>query len=330
MALVAFPPPGRLDPKRLPAISSLVPRKGDANKGRQLMAASARNDMQCMKCHMVRGVGGQIGPDLSMIGKKGSRENLFESILFPSKAIADQYLTWQIETKAGVALQGLIVEETDTHVTLRDANGKDNRIDKKQIEMRTKSLKSLMPEDLLVYMTEDDLVNIVEYLQTLKTASLSPDFWHIVGPFANGPNDQGLDVVYAPEKAIDLKATYKGKTAEVSWRTVKPDGQGYVDLMTFFAGQSDDILSYLYREIDSPIDQDGTVLIGVDDAAKLWINGELVHTSREHVAAQPEHHRVAVKLKKGTNRILLKITNGNGPHGFYFALTSEQELKTVK
>ena len=95
--------------------------------------------MQCLKCHTVRGVGGSIGPDLSMIGKKASRENLFESILYPSKAIADQYVNWNVETKKGVTVTGLLVEETPDHILLRDANGKDTRIDKKDIDARSKN-----------------------------------------------------------------------------------------------------------------------------------------------------------------------------------------------
>ncbi len=167
-ALIAFPPPARLDPKKLPSIATLVARTGDAERGKQLIAASAKNDMQCLKCHTIQGAGGQIGPDLSLIGKKASKENLLESILQPSKAIADQYLTWQIETKKGLSLTGLLVEETPTTVTLRDGNGKDTKIDKKDIDSREKSPKSLMPEDLLAYMTEDDLVDIVAYLFGLK------------------------------------------------------------------------------------------------------------------------------------------------------------------
>ena len=81
-----------------------------------------------------------------MIGKKASRENLIESILYPSKAIADQYLNWNIETKKGVTITGLLVEETPDHIVLRDANGKDTRIDTKDIESRTKNPNSLMPE----------------------------------------------------------------------------------------------------------------------------------------------------------------------------------------
>src|SRR5262249_23529240 len=123
--LAAFPPPGKIDPRKLPDIARLAQRRGDAARGKALLAASIKNDMQCLKCHTIRGVGGAVGPDLSVIGKKASRENLFESILYPSKAIADQYLTWVIETKKGATLSGLIVEETPDYLVLRDANGKD-------------------------------------------------------------------------------------------------------------------------------------------------------------------------------------------------------------
>jgi putative membrane-bound dehydrogenase-like protein len=166
-ALAAFPAP-RLNVQKLPAIAILVQRRGDAQRGKEVLAASARNDLQCLKCHTIAGTGGNVGPDLSVIGKKASRENLYESILFPSKAIADQYINWQIATRNGVVLNGLIVEETADHVTLRDANARDTRIDKKDIEQRSKSPNSLMPSDLLAYMTEDDLVDIVEYLFSLK------------------------------------------------------------------------------------------------------------------------------------------------------------------
>ncbi len=167
-ALIAFPLPRPLDPQKLPSLDHLLTRQGDPQRGKQLIAASSKNDMQCLKCHAIGGVGGQIGPDLSVIGKKASKQDLFESILNPSKAIADQYINWQIETKTGLSLSGLIVEETPTTITLRDGNGKDTKIDKKEIENREKSPKSLMPDNLLAYMTEDDLVDIVAYLLELK------------------------------------------------------------------------------------------------------------------------------------------------------------------
>src|SRR5581483_11325120 len=124
---------------------------------------------------------------------------------------------------------------------------KDTKIAKKDIDSRSKSAKSLMPEDFLVYMTEDDLVDLVACLFELKTPALAVDSWQIAGPFDNGADDAGLDTVYPPEKGVDLKSSYRGKSGLVSWRTVRPDAQGYVDLAAFFAGTSNNIVSYLYQ-----------------------------------------------------------------------------------
>jgi putative membrane-bound dehydrogenase-like protein len=166
---LASPAP-KLDPKNAPSIRSLLNARGDSKRGAELLAASAKSDLQCLKCHTVNEKGGQIGPDLSAIGKKASRENLLESILLPSKAIADQYVSWVIETRAGLILTGLIAEETTDHVLLRDANGKDTRIDKKEIASRAKSPTSLMPADLIGAMTSTELVDLVEYMLTLQAA----------------------------------------------------------------------------------------------------------------------------------------------------------------
>ena len=60
------------------------------------------------------------------------------------------------------------------------------------------------------------------------------------------------------------------------------------------------------------------------------MNSESVFSNRDHFAAVPESHKIKVKLKKGANPILMKIVNGNNPHGFYLSITSDQELKIVK
>jgi putative membrane-bound dehydrogenase-like protein len=326
-ALIAFPPI-KLDPMKLPPISVMAKRTGDVLKGKKILEESLKANTQCLKCHMVKGVGGQVGPDLSMIGKKASRENMIESILYPNKAIADQYITHIVTNDKGVTVQGLLVEETGDTVILRDAEGRDIRIAKASIESRGKSMKSLMPEDLVAQLSEDQLIDMVEYLLTLKTASLGVPEWSIIGPFDNVEAMVGLDKVYPPEKAIDPKASYEGKHGKVEWKTVKADmTTGYVDLKAHYGEKSPQTVSYLTREIESPADQDAVLLLGSDDGAKVWINGKLIHTSTETRAAAPEQNRVNVKLKKGLNRVLIKINNGDGPHGLYFNLQSEQELK---
>ena len=83
------------------------------------------------------------------------------------------------------------------------------------------------------------------------------------------------------------------------------------------------------REIVSPVDQEATCCWAATTARNCgsttsWFT-RIAGTGRPH----PEQDAVKVKLKKGTNRILLKINNGNGGHGFYLTVLSEQELKAL-
>jgi putative heme-binding domain-containing protein len=335
-ALLLFPAPGKLNPKNLPPIAELAKRSGDAARGKAVWAASFAGAAQCSKCHMIRGAGGSVGPDLAMIGKKSAREALYESILQPSKAIADQYLQHQVTTTAEVTIAGLLVADTPESITLRDANGKDTTIPRKEIAGEVRKLKiSIMPEDVVAALTEDDLTDLVAYLETLKTPALTPEAFHVVGPFRAPTMEEALDREFGPEKGpFDPKAEFRienrgRRIPTVRWSTIRPDGKGYFDLAALHGAAANNSASYMYAEIDSPVEQGGEVLLGVDDGARMWLNGKEVFTTRETKAAAPEQHRVAVKLAKGKNAVLLKVANGNNPHGFFFSLTSVEETKVV-
>ncbi len=144
--MIAFPPPGRLDPKKLPDISTLVKRKGDARRGKQLLSASIKNDMACMKCHTIRGDRrpGRAGPvDDRQEGQPGEPVRVD-----PPAQQGGRRSVRHLDHRdhQGQDLSGLLVEETPQAVTLRDANGKDTRVPAKEIEAKTKSPNSLMPE----------------------------------------------------------------------------------------------------------------------------------------------------------------------------------------
>ncbi|MCE2803621.1 MAG: HEAT repeat domain-containing protein [Gemmataceae bacterium] len=322
-----FPAPGKLDPKKLPASTELAKRKGSAGKGQRLWETSLKSDLQCARCHMVGAQGGRIGPDLSLIGLKASRENLYDSILAPSKAIADQYLTQVITTTKGQTISGLLAEETAEAVTLRDANGRDFRIPKGEIEERGKSLESIMPANLVAHLTEEELVDLVEYLTTLRTASLTPTRLKIIGPFDNGMGDAGFDRAYPPEKSRDFSATYPGKHGMVAWKNITPGQGGYIDLQAWYGEKGIESVSYLAARVNSPEDQPGTLVLGADDCSRVWVNGKQVHEDRGHNAASPGMFRPGIQLKKGPNEILVKINNGNHPHGLFLTVQAEKELR---
>ncbi len=169
-----FPPPPKLDPKNLPSIAALLARQGSLERGKTLMLATLKNDAQCLKCHTIQGVGGNAGPDLSTVGSKLSREALLESILYPSRAINHQYETWNVETKQGLSITGIMAEENTDFLVLRDANVKDHKIAHKDVDSRKKSPVSIMPDNLIVNIPEADLVDLVEYMYSLKNIGFVP------------------------------------------------------------------------------------------------------------------------------------------------------------
>lgn len=318
-AILLFPAPGKLNPKALPAMAELAKRTGDAARGKLVWDASFAGAAQCAKCHTVRGVGGQVGPDLSMIGKKGGKENLLESILVPSKAIADQYVQLSVTTTADVTVSGLVVADTPQALTLRDANGKDTVIPKADVASQKKLMISIMPEDVVAALSEDELVDLVAYLATLQTAAITPSEFFIVGPY------EGKDML----DALNKKTGPETNPAP-SWKVIRADAKGYFDLGAFHGEKGNNSASYMMAMFDSPSDQDAEVLLGPDDGAKLFVNGKEVFKTEATRAAAPGAEKVGIKLKKGPNAIMLKVANGNNPHGFYFTLLSKDEVKIVK
>jgi putative membrane-bound dehydrogenase-like protein len=124
---------------------------------------------QCAKCHTVHGRGGQVGPDLSVIARTMDRQKLYESIVEPSKEVSPQYLTWVISTTGGQTHTGIVVTESGGgDLELGDPQGNVVKIPRKDIEERTPSPVSVMPQGLHQRMTPHEFADLLGYLETLK------------------------------------------------------------------------------------------------------------------------------------------------------------------
>ncbi len=138
---------------------------GDAEAGRRVFLHKA--EVSCVRCHKLKGEGGDVGPDLHGIGSKQGREYLLESIVDPNKQIAKGFETVVLALKSGRVEMGVIKADDARAITIMTAEGKRVTVPKDQIEERS-SGKSAMPEDVVKKLTKRELRDLVEFLASLK------------------------------------------------------------------------------------------------------------------------------------------------------------------
>ena len=160
-----FPAPAAMGGKALPPISELVKLSGDAAKGR---AIYERVESSCVTCHRVDDKGADFGPALSEIGTKLPKEALFDSIINPNAGLSMGFETTQLELKGGGIGMGIVRSETNDELVLVLPGGVAQKFAKNTIAKRDKLATSMMPSGLNQALTQEDLVNLVEYLSTLK------------------------------------------------------------------------------------------------------------------------------------------------------------------
>ncbi len=159
-----FPLPASKNSKPLPSILELLKVRGDVKRGSLVFQKAGT----CINCHKVNNEGKEVGPDLSEIGTKLSRQAMFESIMFPSAAISHNYEMYSAELADGKTVQGLLISKTAKEVTIRDKDSINHKIPAKDIDELIKQPVSLMPADLVKLFSKQDLVDLVAYLTTLK------------------------------------------------------------------------------------------------------------------------------------------------------------------
>jgi putative heme-binding domain-containing protein len=139
---------------------------GDASRGEKLFHATT--GITCVNCHRIGQAGKEVGPDLTLIGKKLNRAQLLESILEPSKTIDPSFVTWLVVTDDGRAMTGMVIERTDQRVSIKDAQGQVHRIAQASIEQMVAQPQSMMPDLLAQDMTAQQLADLLEYLGSLR------------------------------------------------------------------------------------------------------------------------------------------------------------------
>ena len=125
-------------------IAQLMPevtKAGDVANGKALFTAA------CAICHKYGDVGVRdVGPPLAGIGSKSPLE-LLTHIVDPNRQVEPNYWQWNLTTRKGETLVGVIVAETAASLTLRNQGG-DTEVRLADIANRENTRRSLMPEGL--------------------------------------------------------------------------------------------------------------------------------------------------------------------------------------
>ena len=134
--------------------------EGEVERGRKVFYLA-----KCVNCHVFGEEGKGGGPDLSTVVKRFRRREILESLMFPSRVVSDQYVSWSIRLENNDEITGMFVTESEDELTLITATGDRVDVAKDQIEERRESSLSIMPEGLIDSMSIDDLVGLMLFLE---------------------------------------------------------------------------------------------------------------------------------------------------------------------
>jgi putative membrane-bound dehydrogenase-like protein len=134
---------------------------GDTERGGMVFAR------RCQACHVVDGKGHEVGPNLAALTTR-SAPYLLSAIIDPNREVDGRYQNYVAVTRDGRSVAGLLAGETATSVTLREQGGKEHVLLRDDLEQLKGTGKTVMPEGLEADLSQQDMADLIAYVQELK------------------------------------------------------------------------------------------------------------------------------------------------------------------
>ena len=117
---------------------------------------------------LFRSAGGAVGPELTAASSKYSRRDILESILNPSKVLSDQFQNAIILEMDGDDITGRIMDEDGEKIVVQPSPLLPERIEikKNNIAERRPSAVSPMPEGLADALTQEEILDLLAYIES--------------------------------------------------------------------------------------------------------------------------------------------------------------------
>ena len=148
-------------------LDALRPPLNRVDASRAFLRGKRISESLCSSCHLFKGNGGALGPDLTSVGNKMNAEALLIEILDPSRVISEQHGSHILVLKNGTTLVGREMGGDDS--TIQIADNPQNPEERKEVRRsdilsRQKSPTSMMPKDLLNVLEEEEILDLLMYL----------------------------------------------------------------------------------------------------------------------------------------------------------------------
>jgi cytochrome c oxidase cbb3-type subunit III len=144
-------------------------------KGRSAVVANTTEGKEifagkggCSQCHMVHGVGGFLGPDLSDYGASRSTDDIRSAIVNANKRPGDRKGLAKATTKDGQQISGLVKNEDNFSVQLQAMDGTFHLLEKSSLSELTFDSAPVMPSDYESRLTKSELDQLVGYLLSIR------------------------------------------------------------------------------------------------------------------------------------------------------------------
>jgi quinoprotein glucose dehydrogenase len=157
------------DPDLHPTAQKTRGGEPDVPDGNPARGKALTESSKCLDCHRIGEAGSRLGPDLSQVGTRRSRELLHQALVAPDDEVLPEHRFMRVVTSDGTVVAGKLLNQDAFTVQLMTPDERLRSFQKSSLREHAIQQKGLMPS-YEGKLTPQQLADIVSYMETLKGA----------------------------------------------------------------------------------------------------------------------------------------------------------------